>query len=78
MKHRISPQSGAAFTLDKGQYLRVTDPHGEQVSDLVCFNRHDTREWLSSGKTLDYASTLLITRDMLCIATGATSCWIRS
>ena len=62
MKHRIPPQSGAAFTLAKGQYLRVTDPTGEQVSDLVCFNRHDTREWLSSGKTLDYASTLLITQ----------------
>ena len=62
MKDRIPPQSGAAFTLSQGQYLRVTDPNGEQVSDLVCFNRHDTREWLSSGKTLDYASTLLITR----------------
>ena len=29
---------------------------------MVCFNAHDTREWLSSGKTLDYASTLLITQ----------------
>ena len=62
MKHRIEPQSGAAFTIDQGQYLVVTDPIGEQVSDLVCFNRHDRREWLSSGKTLDYCSTLLITQ----------------
>jgi uncharacterized protein YcgI (DUF1989 family) len=62
MTQRIEPQSGAAFTVNAGQYLCVTDPTGEQVSDLVCFNRHDTREWLSSGKTLDYASTLLITR----------------
>lgn len=62
MKRRISPRSGTAFTLAKGQYLVVTDPSGEQVSDMVCFNRHDTHEWLSSGKTLDYASTLLITR----------------
>lgn len=62
MRHRIAPQSGAALTIRQGQYLRVTDPTGEQVSDLVCFNRHDTGEWLSSGKTLDYASTLLITR----------------
>ena len=62
MPHRIAPQSGAAFTIDKGQYLRVIDLQGEQVSDLVCFNRHDTREHISSGKTLDYCSTLLITR----------------
>lgn len=62
MKQRILPQSGAAFIMSKGQYLKVTDPQGEQVSDMVCFNQHDTREWLSSGKTLDYASTLLITQ----------------
>ncbi len=58
---RITPQSGAAFLLLKGQYLKVTDPEGEQVSDMVCFNAADTREWLSSGKTLDYCNTLLIT-----------------
>lgn len=62
MTQRIPPQSGVAFTIVRGQYLKVTDPSGEQVSDLVCFNQHDTREWLSSGKTLDYASTLLITQ----------------
>jgi uncharacterized protein YcgI (DUF1989 family) len=59
---RIPPQTGTAFTLQKGQYLKVIDPTGEQVSDMVCFNRHDKREWLSSGKTLDYCSTLLITK----------------
>ena len=62
MIQRIPPQSGAAFRLDEGQYLRVIDPTGEQVSDMVCFNAHDTQEWLSSGKTLDYCSTLLITQ----------------
>lgn len=62
MTQRIPPQSGAAFTIAQGQYLKVTDPTGEQVSDLVCFNQHDKHEWLSSGKTLDYASTLLITQ----------------
>lgn len=62
MSNRIAPQSGAAFVVEKGQYLRVIDPTGEQVSDMVCFNRHDKKEWLSSGKTLDYCSTLLITK----------------
>ncbi|MGD1892056.1 MAG: DUF1989 domain-containing protein [Cyclobacteriaceae bacterium] len=62
MVNRIPPQSGAAFELKKGSYLKVSDPLGEQVSDMVCFNLNDKREWLSSGKTLDYCSTLLITK----------------
>lgn len=59
---RIKPQSGKAFKLTKGEYLKIIDPVGQQVSDLVCFNLSDTREWLSSGKTLDYANTILITK----------------
>ncbi len=59
---KILPQSGAAFELKKGQILKVIDPEGEQVSDMVCFSADDKREWLSSGKTLDYCNTLLITK----------------
>lgn len=59
---RIKPQSGKAFKLKKGDYLRVSDPMGQQVSDLICFNSSDTNEWLSAGKTLDYANTILITK----------------
>ena len=58
----IPPQSGVAFRLNKGQILRIIDPTGQQVSDLVCFNAHDTREKLSSGKTLDFEETILITK----------------
>lgn len=61
-QHSIPPQSGAAFELKRGQLLKVIDPEGEQVSDMVCFSAHDKKEWLSSGKTLDYCSTLLITK----------------
>jgi uncharacterized protein YcgI (DUF1989 family) len=57
----IKPQSGTAFTLDRGQRLRITDPQGEQVSDLIAFARDDIREWLSSGRTIDYANTIYIT-----------------
>jgi Uncharacterized conserved protein len=57
----IAPQSGTAFLIRKGQRLKVIDPHGQQVSDLVAFNAHDTAEWLSSGRSLDYASKLLLT-----------------
>lgn len=61
MRVEIAPRSGVAFELIKGQRLRIIDPRGEQVSDLMAFNRADTREYLSSGRTLDYASKLFLT-----------------
>ncbi|WP_457105098.1 DUF1989 domain-containing protein [Methylobacterium sp. P5_C11] len=58
---RIEPRSGVAFTLGRGQRLTVIDPCGEQVADLVAYNRHDTGEVISSGRTLDYASRIYLT-----------------
>ncbi|MDB5201434.1 MAG: urea carboxylase-associated protein [Ferruginibacter sp.] len=58
----IPPRSGVAFLLKKGSYLKITDPLGEQVSDLVCFNQHDRAEYLSSGRTMDYAETIFLTK----------------
>lgn len=57
----IAPRTGTAFELLAGQRLRVIDPQGEQVADLLAFNRDDAREVLSSGRTLDYASRLFLT-----------------
>lgn len=45
----------------KGQKLTVIDPQGEQVADLLAFNRNDSREAISSGRTLDYASKIYLT-----------------
>ena len=59
--HEISPRSGTAFLLDQGQRLTVIDPRGEQVADLLAFNRHDLDEVISSGRTLDYASRIYLT-----------------
>jgi uncharacterized protein YcgI (DUF1989 family) len=47
--------------LKRGQILRVVDPLGEQVSDLLAFSRDDVRESISSGRSLDYASKLFLT-----------------
>ncbi|WP_324720857.1 urea carboxylase-associated family protein [Salinimicrobium sp. HB62] len=58
----IEKQSGAAFKLQKGQKLKVIDPQGEQVSDMVLFNAADPREKISSGKTLDFEESILITK----------------
>lgn len=60
-RHRISPSSGTAFILKRGQYLRVIDPEGEQVSDLMAFAEGNPDEWLSSGRTFDYEETIRIT-----------------
>jgi uncharacterized protein len=62
MVREIEKQQGAAFKLKKGQRLKVIDPRGEQVSDMVLFNANDTREKISSGKTLDFEETILITK----------------
>lgn len=57
----IAPRSGVAFRLAKGRRLRVIDPQGQQVSDMLAFNALDTGEAISSGRTLDYASKLFLT-----------------
>lgn len=59
--HIISPQSGAAFELKKGDVLTVIDPMGKQVSDMVLFNRDDPKEKLSAGKTMDFEESILLT-----------------
>jgi len=61
MLHEIAPRSGVAFKLARGQRLRVIDPEGEQVADLLAYNRHDVGETLSSGRSLDYASCIYLT-----------------
>jgi len=62
MQHRISPRTGTAFELAKGQTLTVIDPTGEQVADLLAFRKDDVREVISSGRTLDYASKIYLTK----------------
>lgn len=58
MSNVIKPRSGTAFKMKKGERLKVTDPLGEQVADLYCFNEHDIKEFLSSGRSLDYNESL--------------------
>ncbi|MFN3475360.1 MAG: DUF1989 domain-containing protein [Blastomonas sp.] len=61
MSCEIPPRSGTAFELRKGQTLTVTDVRGEQVADLLAFDREDINEVISSGRTLDYASRIYLT-----------------
>ncbi len=58
---RIPPCSGRAVELGTGDELVVIDPMGQQVSDLVAFSREDHAEYLSSGRSIDYAARLWLT-----------------
>jgi len=65
-RYYLNPQTGVAFTVQKGQIIRVIDVAGGQVSDLVCFARQDIEEYLSSGRTIDYNEKLFLsTGDIL-------------
>jgi uncharacterized protein YcgI (DUF1989 family) len=57
----IAPRTGVAFTLAKGDTLRVIDPEGVQVSDLLAYNAADVREVISNGRTFDYEETIALT-----------------
>ncbi len=57
----IAPRSGTAFALKRGEILRVIDPEGGQVADLLAFSASDTREVISSGRTFDYEESIRLT-----------------
>lgn len=59
--HEIIPRSGTAFRLEKGKVLRVIDPRGVQVSDLLAYDANDVREVISAGRTFDYEETIRLT-----------------
>lgn len=60
---RIQPCSAQSVELEAGDELIIIDAEGQQVSDLVAFSRSDLDEYLSSGRSLDYASRLWLTTD---------------
>lgn len=58
---RIPPCSAQTVELATGDELIIIDPEGQQVSDLVAFGNPDRMEYLSSGRSLDYAGHLWLT-----------------
>lgn len=57
---RILPQSGRGFLMKRGDILRVVNPRGEQVSDLLAFRDGDPACSLSSGRSIDYAGKIFL------------------
>ncbi len=62
-RYHLEPQTGMGLMLERGQILRVIDPEGEQVSDVVAFASEDLSERLSSGRSIDYNNTIYLTTD---------------
>jgi uncharacterized protein len=60
-RYHLEPQTGMGLRLERGQVLRVIDPEGEQVSDVVAFASEDISERLSSGRSIDYNNTVYLT-----------------
>ncbi|WP_336987529.1 urea carboxylase-associated family protein [Altererythrobacter aquiaggeris] len=58
---RIPPRSGTAFQLMSGQTLKVIDPDGKQVSDMLAYSLGDPRQVISNGRTFDYEETIKLT-----------------
>ena len=56
----LAPQTGVALRLRRGETLRVISPTGEQVADVTAFAGADPREWLSTGRTIDYGGTIYV------------------
>lgn len=65
MSYHLPPQTGLAFTVQKGEIIRVIDTDGGQVADLVCFAEKDSSEHFSSGRTVDYNNRLFLTEGHL-------------
>ncbi|HEV2181293.1 MAG TPA: urea carboxylase-associated family protein [Gemmatimonadaceae bacterium] len=57
----LAAQTGTAFLLGRGDLLEIIDVEGEQVADVTAFAGDDPTEWLSSGRTIDYANTIYVT-----------------
>lgn len=71
----LEPQTGAGFWVRRGQLLKIVDPKGEQVSDLVSFSSADRSEWLSSGRTIDYANTIYLTTGHILYSNRSRPMW---
>lgn len=71
----LEPQTGTGFEIQCGELLRITDPQGEQVSDLTSFSRAYPAEWLSSGRSIDYANTIYVTTGCVLYSNRSRPMW---
>jgi len=51
LEHTLEPGTGKALEVLKGQLLRIEQLEGGQCVDFNCFNLHDYREFMHTGRT---------------------------
>ena len=64
----LEARGRTAFTVDRGQTVRVVDVDGQQVADFVCFRRPDTSEKLSVHNTALIQGTIHISTGHLLLS----------
>jgi uncharacterized protein len=55
----IAPNTGRAFTVDRGRRLQV---YGTTIADFVAFDAHNVRDRFDQARTKTYNATIYITR----------------
>lgn len=60
-RYHVEAQTGVGFLLKQGHLLTIIDPQGEQTADLIAFGQANRKEWLSSGRSIDYNGTIYLT-----------------
>ncbi len=58
-----------------GDQLKIIDPEGEQVCDLISFAHDDPAEWMSSGRTIDYANSIYLTTGHILYSNRSRPMW---
>jgi uncharacterized protein YcgI (DUF1989 family) len=61
---QVRPAAPDVFEIKEGQYLQINDVEGRQVSEMVCFNKHDLREMLSTSHTRGINNSLMLIKGM--------------
>lgn len=54
----VPPQSGRAFSIARGDLIRIIDPQGQQVADLWAIIAEPDIDWLSTSQTRDITGRL--------------------
>ena len=58
----IEPMSGVSFVLQKNESIRIVDVEGQQVADLVAFNKNNPAEKFSTAVTIDANGSIYVRR----------------
>lgn len=71
----LPPAGNISFEIEAGQRFKLTQPEGEQVADLISFNRDDPRELLSMHGSRAVNLSWKLTRPMTLYSNRTQPMW---